>query len=94
MDEYWILTGIVFAATVADVELTQHCLARGTCHEGNPLVPTGRGKMYAVQLPITAAVSYLGWQLRRGKARYWWVPQVGVTTAHGVGVGFGLRFVW
>jgi hypothetical protein len=81
--------------TVADVELTQRCLRSGRCHEGNPLVPTtSRAKLYPLQLGLTAAHSYLGYRLKKKGSRWWWVPQLSLSAGHGVGVAFGVRFVW
>ena len=92
---YWLLTGVAVGLTVADIELTQHCLHQGTCHEGNPLVPTtNRAMLYPLQLGLTAAQSYLAYRLKRKGSKAWWVPQFSLSASHAVGVGFGLRFVW
>ena len=91
---FWMLTGATIATTVADIELTQHCISRATCHEANPLLLSGRKRAYAIALPIAIGVSYLGHKWRRDGTRYWWVPQAAVMAGHGVGIGFGLRFVW
>ena len=91
---FWPLTAATIATTVADIELTQHCIHAGTCQEGNPLLPSDRKKVYAVQLPLVVGVSYLGYRWRKDGNKYWWLPQVGVIAGHGVGIGFGLRFVW
>ena len=94
MDEFLALTAALSALTVLDVELTQRCLAHGICHEGNPLLPESRWKVYVIQIPLTAGASYLGWRLRKGKARYWRGPQVGVATGHGGGSCFGAKINW
>jgi hypothetical protein len=94
MEEYWILTAITLGVTVVDVELTQHCLANGLCREGNPLLPSNRGKVYAIQLPLAIGVSYIGHRWHKDGFKYWWVPQAAVIAGHGVGIGFGMRFVW
>ncbi len=91
---FWSLTGATVVTTVADIELTQHCIRAGTCQEGNPLLPSDRKKVYAIQLPITIGVSYIGHRWHKDKFKYWWVPQAAVIAGHGVGIGFGLRFVW
>ena len=82
------------ATTVTDVELTQHCIRAGTCREGNPLLSADRGKVYAIQFPLAIGVSYLGHRWRKDGFKYWWVPQVALISAHGTGIGFGMRFVW
>ena len=45
---FWLLTGATIATTVADIELTQHCIHRATCREANPLLLSGRKRAYAV----------------------------------------------
>jgi hypothetical protein len=57
-------------------------------------MPIGRKKAYAIQLPLAMGVSYLGHRWRKDKFKYWWVPQVALISAHGTGIGLGLRFVW
>jgi hypothetical protein len=91
---FWLLTGATIATTVADVELTQHCIRAGTCHEGNPLLSADRKRAYAVQIPLAIGASYLGHRWRKDGFKYWWVPQTAIVAGHGVGIGFGLRFVW
>lgn len=92
---FWLLTGVSVGLTVADIELTQHCIHKGMCHEGNPLVPTtSRAKLYPLQFGLTAAQSYLAYRLKKKGAKGWWLPQFSLSASHGVGVAFGLRFVW
>ncbi len=91
---FWPLTAATIATTVADIELTQHCIQAGTCHEANPLLLSGRKRAYAIALPIAVGISYLGHRLHKDGTKYWWVPQAAVIAGHGVGIGFGLRFVW
>ena len=94
---FWPLTAATIATTVADVELTQHCIRAGTCQEGNPLLEPlmhSRKHIYAIQLPLAIGVSYLGYRWHKDDFKYWWVPQAAVVAGHGVGIGFGLRFVW
>ena len=91
---FWPLTIATVATTVADIELTQHCIQAGTCREGNPLQSSDRKKVYAFQIPLTIGVSYLGYRWHKDGFKYWWVPQAAVVAGHGVGISFGLRFVW
>lgn len=91
---FWLLTGTTVATTVADIELTQHCIRAGTCREGNPLLPSDRKKVYAIQLPLAIGISYIGHRWRKDNFKYWWIPQAALISAHGTGIGFGLRFVW
>lgn len=88
------LTVASVLTAVADVELTQRCLRSGRCREGNPLMPTGRWRAYAVQAPLTLGATYLAYRWKKKGVRYWWVPQLSLSAGHGVGVAFGVRFVW
>ena len=76
---------------VADIELTQNCLAtvRG-CYETDPIYGThpSRARMYAINVPINAAVSYLSYKALTGKrlSRMWAWPQLALAGTHFGGV--------
>ena len=81
--------------TVAEMELAQHCLHQGTCHEGEPLVPaTDCVKVYPLQLGVTAAQSCVAHRLKRKGTKAWRLPQFSLSASHATRVGFGMRFVW
>ena len=82
------------AITVADIELTQHCLKHEMCREGNPLMSVKRKVVYPVSLGIAAAASYAGWKMRERGNSKWWIPQVSLIVTHSVGTGIGLKFVF
>ncbi len=94
LDKKFIALGVLtFALTTADIEMTQHCLHRQTCVELNPVLPHSRGGMYAVNVPVNAAVMYFSYW-RRAHGRWgWWIPPVVDIGAHTVGVGSNIRFV-
>jgi len=77
--------------TVADIELTQNCLAtiRG-CYETDPLYGTHptRMRMYAINVPINALVAYLSYKAMNGKrlSKVWSLPQLALTATHFGGV--------
>ena len=90
---FWLWTGVAVGLTVADIELTQHCIYKGVCREGNPMMPTtSRAKLYPLQFGITAAHSYLAYRLKKKGTKRWWLPQFSLSVSHGVGVAFGVRF--
>lgn len=97
---FWLWTGISVGLTIADIELTQHCIHKGRCREGNPLLSGSRPQAYAIGMGITAGFSYLGYRLKKrqqqGKNSFlpWWYPQFALSAGHGVGVAVGLRFAW
>jgi hypothetical protein len=94
MDAKFMTLGtLVFATTAFDMELTQHCLQRGTCHELNPTLPTSHWGMYATNTPVNAAVMYLAYKRRQGGHRDWWIWPMVDTGIHIVGMGSNLRFL-
>jgi hypothetical protein len=90
--KFMALGSFVFASTAVDMELTQHCLQRGTCHELNPTLPTSHWAMYATNTPVNAAVMYLAYKRRQGGHKDWWIWPMIDTGIHIVGVGSNLRF--
>ncbi len=67
--EFWTLTGITFAANVADAVTTQQALARG-CEEGNPFLgpnPSG-ALLWGYSLGVAGAASGGAYALKR------WMP--------------------
>ena len=91
---FWVATSSVAALTVADIELSQSCMRKGTCSEASPFVPKSRAQAYALQAPFLLGTSYLAYRLKHHGAKAWWLPQVGLMAGHGVGVASGLRFVF
>ncbi len=90
---FWLWTSVAVGLTVADIELTHHCIHKGACREANPLVPlTSRAKLYGLQFGITAANSYLAYRLKRKGRKRWWLPLFSLSAAHGVGVALGVHF--
>ncbi len=80
----WMIAS--FAATVADIEATQHGITACNMVETNPLLgQTGsRARMYAVALPITAGYNLLGWHLKRKypNRKIWMLMPAMNTTVH------------
>jgi hypothetical protein len=86
--KFWLANGAHAGAAVADVEITQHCIANHTCREGNPLMPSSRAGAYGVAMGMVLFEGYMGHSIRKQGGKAWWVcPMMGVS-AHGVGIGF------
>ena len=79
--KYMGLTGGMFAATVANTELTQRCLNQGTC-TFFPSALSGRGAMYGVGIPADAVVAYFSYRLKRNYNPLWIVPEALFTGAN------------
>ena len=85
--KFWLANGAHAGAAIADVEITQHCLANGTCREGNPLMPSNRVGAYSMAAGIVIIQAAMAHSVRKqGDSRWWIVPMMGVS-AHGVGIG-------
>ena len=89
---FWLLTAANYASAVADIELTQACLRSGACREGNPLLPSDRKKLYAIQMGLSTLTAIISYKWMKDDSKYWYVPQVAIIGAHGVGITFGLKF--
>ncbi len=84
------LSATLMSLTVSDLERTQHCLARGTCTEMNPMLPHSRAGMYAVNVPINAGTMFLAYKMKAAGWKTWWVlPALNIA---GHAVGTGIRF--
>jgi hypothetical protein len=53
-----LATATLFAATVIDIEGTQHCLAAGTCRELEPLMGKMRAQQYGVAMPLDSLLTW------------------------------------
>jgi len=78
----------------ADIAITQRCLDRGTCHEGNPIYGShpSLGRMLAIRVPLEALIDFGARRLFRHdpeQAITMLRVKAGVT---GVVVGMNLRF--
>ena len=89
--KFLLLMAAGTALTIADYELTQHCLARGACVEADPLLPTSRAGMYATNIPLNAALYFWSYRRKQHGKRLWWVAPLAVAASHAVGVGTNLR---
>jgi hypothetical protein len=77
---FWTSTGILFAVTVANVQVSHSCLEAQSCTL-EQLPSKSTGGMYAVALPIDAGVAFLGYKLKQHSHRWWWVPAAALTAA-------------
>ena len=91
--KFLVLTGIATGLTIADFEMTQHCLGKRTCVESDPLMPTSRAGMYASSAPVNAALYYWSYRMKARGKRLWWLPTAAAIASHAVGVGTNIRFL-
>lgn len=79
--KFWGLTGAMFGASIADAELTQRCLAIGTCS----YVPSSlrsRKAMYGIGIPADIGIMYLTYNMKRKHKQLWYLPSALVTGAN------------
>ena len=91
--KFAVLAGLAAGLTIADFEMTQHCLQRRTCAEADPLMPTSHAAMYASNLPLNAALFWWSYRRKEDGKRLWWLAPLMVVGSHAAGVGSNLRFV-
>jgi len=78
-------------AAVADVELTQRCIAAHHCSEQNPLMPTSQAGQLSLNLGLVAGVSGMSYWLKRHSSTLWWLPPATGIGVHTAGVATGIE---
>ena len=83
-------------ATVADVEVTAHCVKIPACIEGNFGVygtRPSRAKLYSINVPVTGLGVFFAYAMKHeGFDKTWWVPLApgialhSYAAVHGIGV--------
>ncbi len=89
--KFGFLVGLGTALTIADYEMTQHCLAARTCVETDPLLPHSRAGMYGTNMPLNAALFYWGYKRKAAGKKLWWLPPLFVIGSHTAGVITNIR---
>ena len=92
-NKFALLAGLAAGLTIADFEMTQHCLHRRTCVEANPLMPTSRAGMYVSNMPLNAALFWWSYRRKQDGKRLWWLAPLIVVGSHAAGIGTNIRFV-
>jgi hypothetical protein len=85
---YILVTGAMFGASIANAELTLHCLGIHTSCNDVPGFLKSRIGLYGVGIPADLGMAYLTYYLKRKHSRIWYVPAALVT---GANVFFGIR---
>jgi hypothetical protein len=80
--KYLLLTGGMFAAGVANAELTLHCLHQHvSCNDVPPSLHS-RAAIYGIGIPADLGIAYLTYCLKRKHNHMWYVPAAAVTGAN------------
>jgi hypothetical protein len=89
---YFLLNGLHLGMALADVEMTQHCIANHRCKEGNPMMPSSEAGQIGINVGIFAYAAGSSYWLKKHKSPIWWMPPAVGIVAHTIGVASGLRF--
>jgi hypothetical protein len=79
---YWLVTGGMFGASVANVELTVRCLQAQTSCNDVPASLKSRAALYGIAIPADFGVAYLSYYMKKKHSRIWYVPAALVTGAN------------
>jgi hypothetical protein len=82
---FYLLNGLHLGMAVADVEMTQHCLATHQCREGNPLMPSSQAGALSVNLALVGYGSWISYRMKNNHAHMWWISPSSGIAAHFVG---------
>ena len=89
---YLLITGGMFAASIANAELTLHCLSVHTSCNDVPPSLKSRAGIYGIGIPADLAIAYLTYHMKKKHSHIWYVPAALVT---GANIFFGVRaFRW
>jgi hypothetical protein len=80
--KYLMFTGGMFAASVANGELTLHCLNQHASCNDVPSSLKSRAAIYGIGIPAELGVAYLTYCLKRKHNHMWYLPAVAVTGAN------------
>ena len=79
---YWLVTGGMVGATVANVELTVRCLqAHASCNDV-PSSLKSRAALYGIGIPADLGVAYLTYYMKKKHSRIWYAAPAIVTGAN------------
>jgi hypothetical protein len=79
--KYWALTSAMYSASIADAELTHHCLQQKTC-AFLPNALYNRAALYGIGIPADIGVMYLTYCMKGKHSPIWYVPSAFVTAAN------------
>jgi hypothetical protein len=79
--KYWALTSAMYSASIADAELTHHCLQQKTC-AFLPNALYNRAALYGIGIPADIGIMYLTYCMKGKHSPIWYVPSAFVTAAN------------
>lgn len=89
---FWSLAAVATLMTFADLEATQDCLHEQSCTEANPLMPSRRAKVYAIQIPELLGILWGSYRLHHaGHSRLAQIPLAALIVIHTAGTALAIR---
>lgn len=79
--KFWLVNTSMFAASIANAELTQRCQQLHTC-SFVPVPLRSRAAMYGIGIPADLGVMYLTYRMKKKHSPIWYVPSALVTAAN------------
>ena len=79
---YSAVTAAMFGASIANAELTMHCLGQHSSCNDVPNLLSRRVALYGIGIPADLGVAYLTYYMKRRHSRIWYVPAACVTAAN------------
>jgi hypothetical protein len=88
---YYLVKSFHLGLALADVEMTQHCIAEHKCQEGNPLIPSSQAGQLSVNLGLFAYTATGSYFMKKHQTRVWWLPPAAGIATHTAGLVTGLE---
>lgn len=88
--KFFLVNAAHLGMALADVGMTQHCIADHRCKEGNPLMPSSLSGQFSVSLGMFAFTTTESYWLKKHRVRSWWTPPAVGAITHVIGVASGI----
>ena len=86
------LNAAAFGAAALDVAMTRHCIDSNACHETNPIMKGGAGRMYALSFAVQGLGTFVSYKLKQSGSRTWVIAPIVGIGVHSYGAGIALRW--
>lgn len=77
---FWAMTGILLSSSLVNAEMIARC-SPSSC-QSVPDQLRNRPALYGIAIPASFGVSYLSYQLKKSKNRWWFAPAAAITAAN------------
>lgn len=77
---FWATNGILLSSSLVNAEMIARCSPSSCQSVPDPL--RNRAALYGIAVPASFGVSYLSYQLKKSKNKWWFVPAAAITAAN------------